>query len=110
MHRHAVPDVHRLALWADQLPTVGAKDVCRFRLLILARPCRSGFPRQTGRRLSESVALALKRQQLRAVYQPVQNGRAHGVVAQVFAPVLNNPVGGHHDGATQLVAPVHHSL
>ena len=64
MHRHAVPDVHRLDLWADQLPTVGAKDVCRVRLLILSRRCGSGFARQAGRRLSESVALALEGQQL----------------------------------------------
>jgi hypothetical protein len=40
------------------------------------------------------------------VHQPIQNGRTHRVVAQVFAPVLNDPVGGHHDGAAQLVAPV----
>jgi hypothetical protein len=28
------------------------------------------------------------------VHQPVQNGRTHRVVTQVFPPVLNNPVGG----------------
>jgi hypothetical protein len=62
MHRHAVPDVHRLALWADQLPTVGAMDVWRVQLFIQSPRWHSGFASQTLCRLSESVALALKRQ------------------------------------------------
>ena len=93
MYRHVVPDVHRLGLWADQLPTVGAIDVCRVQLFIQSLRWRSGFTRQTLCRLSEAIALALKGQQLRAVYQSIQNGRAHGVVTQVFAPVFDDSVG-----------------
>ena len=44
------------------------------------------------------------------MHQPDQNGRAHCVVAQVFAPILDHPVRSDHDGAAQHVAPVHHGL
>ena len=54
-------------------------------------------PRSGGRSdpccgLLHPVALALKLQQRRAMHQPIQNGRAHRVVAQVFAPVLDHPI------------------
>ena len=44
------------------------------------------------------------------MHEAVQNGGAHGVIAQVLAPVLNDPVGGHHDASAQLVALVHDGL
>jgi len=56
------------------------------------------------------VTFSFKRQQRRAVHQPIQNGRAHRVVAQVFAPVFYDSVGGHQDGAAQFVASVNYRL
>ena len=44
------------------------------------------------------------------MHQPVQDGRSHGGIAQVAAPVLHHAVGSHHDGAAQLVALVHDHL
>ena len=44
------------------------------------------------------------------MHEAVQNGGAHGVIAQVLAPVLNDPVGGHHDASAQLEALVHDGL
>ena len=110
MHRHAVPDVHRLALWADQLPTAGAMDVCRVQLFIQLPQWRLGFASQSRSSLPQAVALSLKRQQLRAVHQPIQNGRAHGAVAQVFASVFDDSIGRHHDGAARFVAAMNHRL
>ncbi len=44
------------------------------------------------------------------MHEPVEDGRRHGVVAEVLAPVLHDPVGGHHDAAFELVALVHQRL
>jgi len=44
------------------------------------------------------------------VHQAVQDGGAHGVVAQVLAPVLDEAVGSDDEAAAQLVALVHEAL
>ncbi len=75
-----------------------------------ARPSRCAGAGKALRSFLQPVTLALERQQGRAVHQSIQNGRAHRVVTQVFAPVLNDSVGGHHYRAAQFVAPMNHRL
>jgi len=92
-HRHEVPAVHRLALWAGQLCTAdGNHEPAVVDSVFDPRPIgkheRSNLlsARQSLGRLLQPVTLALKLQQCRAMHQPIQNGRAHGVVAQLLAP------------------------
>lgn len=44
------------------------------------------------------------------MHQTVEDGGGHGVVSEVLAPVLHDPVGGHDDAALELVALVHQRL
>ena len=52
----------------------------------------------------------LELQQPRAVHQSIQDGRGHGHVAQVAAPVLDDAVGGHQHAGAAPIAPMHQRL
>ena len=58
----------------------------------------------------ESIASAFKFQQCCAVHEPIDDSRGGGVVPKVFAPVIDESVGGEHDGGVAFVALMHDAL
>ena len=44
------------------------------------------------------------------VHEAVEDGGAHGRIAEIFPPVLHDAVGCHDDASPQLVALVHEAL
>jgi hypothetical protein len=98
---HAAPDgqVKLLHLWPPKLLQAGRVGLCS-----------DGVCCDSCDGLLQSVALALELEHRGAMHEAVEDGGAHGGVAEVFAPVLHDPVGSDDEAAAQFVALVHDGL
>ncbi|MBB4519844.1 hypothetical protein GGD68_008660 [Paraburkholderia fungorum] len=91
-------------------PTYGRANSSTFKQDKDGFLARFRFARKGFRSFLQAVAAAVEFKRMAVMHESVQDRAAHGVVAEVGAPVLNDAVGRNHYAAAQLVSLMNEGL
>ena len=91
-------------------PTYGRANSSTFKQDKDGFLARFRFARKGFRSFLQAVAAAVEFKRMAVMHESVQDRAAHGVVAEVGAPVLNDAVGRNHNAAAQLVSLMNEGL